>query len=89
MQGERKDRYHQYYQGNFCLTIDKEWCKGCAICVKSCPVQILFLDVDTKVGMKDINRCIFCGLCELRCPDFAIFIRKKRILKVPGEDQRV
>ncbi|MFR9070935.1 MAG: 4Fe-4S binding protein [Paraclostridium sp.] len=28
------------------------------------------------IGVEDIEKCILCGLCELRCPDYAIYISR-------------
>ena len=55
---------------------DKEWCKGCGICVHFCPKQVLELDRDGKVDVVRPKACIACELCELRCPDLAIQIFK-------------
>jgi len=55
------------------LVINKEWCKGCGICVAFCPKDTLEI-VDGKVQLKENDTCIMCGLCELRCPDFAIYV---------------
>jgi 2-oxoglutarate ferredoxin oxidoreductase subunit delta len=65
-----------YEQSGYRLIINRAWCKGCELCVKSCPRQILYLDEEAKVGVSDIDKCIFCRLCELRCPDFAIRVEK-------------
>jgi len=67
----------RFYQGDFYLATERTFCKGCALCVNSCPTGILYLDGKSKISVKDINKCIFCGLCEARCPDFAIWIVKK------------
>ena len=32
--------------------------------------------VDDKVHMKEGADCILCGKCELRCPDYAIYIEE-------------
>ena len=58
------------------LSIKKEWCKGCGICVAFCPKNVLDLD-EGKINIKDIDACIKCGQCELRCPDYAIFLGGK------------
>lgn len=58
------------------LFIDKDWCKGCGICVAFCPKHVLDLE-DGKVIIKDLEACIQCGQCELRCPDFAIYLGGK------------
>lgn len=55
------------------LTINKEWCKGCGICVAFCPKQVLTLEKG-KAVVVDIDNCIGCGACELRCPDCAIYL---------------
>ena len=59
------------------LQINKRYCKGCGICVAFCPKQVLELDEVGKVYAKQPEACISCGQCELRCPDFAIFVHKE------------
>ncbi|MBN2899331.1 MAG: 4Fe-4S binding protein [Clostridia bacterium] len=59
------------------IKIKKEWCKGCGICVTFCPKQVLGYDDEGKVAMLDSENCIKCGQCEMRCPDFAIFLGGK------------
>ncbi|MGF7057051.1 4Fe-4S binding protein [Brassicibacter mesophilus] len=58
------------------LTLNVEWCKGCGICVEFCPKKVLELK-DGKVKIRDIDSCIKCGQCELRCPDYAIYLGGK------------
>lgn len=55
------------------LRIETAWCKGCGYCVEFCPKNVLEL-VNEKVHIKDIDGCTKCGLCELRCPDYAIYL---------------
>lgn len=57
------------------LVIQKSWCKKCGICVEFCPKNILDLD-EEGVYVKSKEECILCGLCELRCPDYAIYVEK-------------
>ena len=52
--------------------IDREWCKGCGICVAFCPKQVLELDDKDKAVAVRSEKCIACKMCELRCPDLAI-----------------
>ena len=55
------------------LKIKTDWCKGCGICVEFCPKNVLGLK-NGKIVINNIEACIKCGLCELRCPDFAIYL---------------
>jgi 2-oxoglutarate ferredoxin oxidoreductase subunit delta len=54
--------------------INRDWCKGCGICVELCPKKVLELDDEDKVRAVRPLDCICCRLCELRCPDLAIEI---------------
>jgi len=58
------------------LNVEKELCKGCGICVAFCPKDVLAIK-DEKVVIKDLDSCIQCGQCELRCPDYAIYLGGK------------
>ncbi len=60
------------------LHIVPELCKGCEICIEFCPVKALSLDKKRLIATaSDMEKCIACGMCEMRCPDFAIYIQKK------------
>jgi 2-oxoglutarate ferredoxin oxidoreductase subunit delta len=54
------------------LAINREWCKGCGICVAFCPKKVLELDSKDEVTTVRPEDCICCGLWEIRCPDLAI-----------------
>ena len=54
------------------VQINRDWCKGCGICVAFCPKDVLELDEHEKAVVKRLEDCNACGLCELRCPDMAI-----------------
>ena len=58
------------------LNINPAWCKGCGICVAFCPMKVLTVEND-KVKVVDIDKCTQCGMCELRCPDYAIYLGRK------------
>jgi len=65
------------------ISIDKEKCKGCQLCVFFCPSKNLILSDDlNKKGIKsakvkDVSICSGCGLCFLVCPDCCIEIYEK------------
>ena len=55
------------------LEIEDKWCKGCGICAAFCPKQVREVKKE-KVRIANAEACIFCGQCELRCPDYAIYL---------------
>ena len=63
------------------IVINREWCKGCGICVHFCPTKVLELDFGEKSVAVRPEDCICCKMCELRCPDLAI-----EVLTYEGED---
>ncbi|NWG03987.1 MAG: 4Fe-4S binding protein [Syntrophaceae bacterium] len=72
------------------IDIFKAWCKACGICVAFCPTGVLAIDEGGYPYVKEIEKCINCGWCEIRCPDFAITVEKRRkgekILEEKGEE---
>lgn len=57
------------------IDINREWCKGCGICIELCLKQVLQLDRFEKASVVRAEDCICCELCELRCPDLAIKLK--------------
>jgi 2-oxoglutarate ferredoxin oxidoreductase subunit delta len=53
------------------IEIIEKYCKGCHICVEFCPTKVLEMQ-GFVVAVKNLEACIKCMQCELRCPDFAI-----------------
>jgi len=61
------------------VRIIRERCKGCGFCVEYCPKGVLVLSAEfNRKGyhppevVKE-GECVNCNLCEMICPDFAIF----------------
>ena len=60
------------------IKVEREWCKGCGVCIEKCPTQCLVFSKEfNKKGyfppeITDEKLCNNCRLCELICPDFAI-----------------
>ena len=58
--------------------INRERCKGCELCVITCPEQILTMADDSNdKGLPfavcfDVERCTGCTLCAIICPESAI-----------------
>jgi 2-oxoglutarate ferredoxin oxidoreductase subunit delta len=59
------------------IELYKAWCKACGLCAGFCPTGALARDEAGYPYVKNIDKCINCGLCEIRCPDFAITVSKK------------
>lgn len=63
--------------------IIKDRCKGCGFCVEFCPRGVLEMSEEFNVKgyhppyVKDGDTCVHCQLCEMLCPEFAIFVTAK------------
>jgi 2-oxoglutarate ferredoxin oxidoreductase subunit delta len=57
------------------VEVNRDFCKGCGICVAFCPKEVLELDDHEKAVVKHLEKCNACTLCELRCPDMAIEVK--------------
>ena len=55
------------------VVIDIEKCKGCVLCVKVCPVNVLYMSEDyNQRGYRYPllkEGCTGCELCAIICPD--------------------
>ena len=62
------------------LYIDEEICKGCGLCVYYCARGVF--EMTSKLNKKGFafagaahpEKCTACKLCEINCPDLAIFV---------------
>ncbi|HEX9016565.1 MAG TPA: 4Fe-4S binding protein [Chloroflexota bacterium] len=65
------------------ITVDKAFCKGCNLCIESCPRDVLA--VSSQRGANGFlvpeavrpEACTDCKMCELVCPDLAIYVNGK------------
>ncbi|MCQ2977801.1 MAG: ferredoxin family protein [archaeon] len=65
------------------IIVDSNLCKGCDICIITCPKDVYAKS--EKVNKKNVyvpyasneDNCTYCGLCELSCPDQAIYVEKE------------
>ena len=65
------------------MTVNRDICKGCGLCVEVCPKKIVFLDKSVLNGtgyhpatVTDMESCIGCAMCATMCPDCAITVEK-------------
>jgi NAD-dependent dihydropyrimidine dehydrogenase PreA subunit len=61
------------FRGN--LVLDTERCGGCRNCMRVCPIDCFWIEVERTAGKQrvsrfdvDILRCMYCGLCVMNCP---------------------
>jgi len=73
---ERSRKNFQHLKDVSTLKYDPEKCKGCSICLKVCPRQVLsWADGEKKkVAVTDSDSCIECGACMLNCPFGALSV---------------
>jgi len=64
------------------ITINKEKCKGCFLCVNFCPKGLLIKAKGLNkrdfnyVEFKDKDNCLGCSICAIVCPDCCIEVYK-------------
>jgi 2-oxoglutarate ferredoxin oxidoreductase subunit delta len=65
------------------VVFNEERCKGCGLCVLSCPKKDIF--ISQKINnqgfnvacLKEDNKCTGCALCAEMCPDVVIEVWKE------------
>ena len=61
-----------------------ERCKGCQICIRLCPRNVLQVSEQNNAKGSRIpeiapgkeDACTMCGFCAMVCPEFAIYTEK-------------
>ena len=67
------------------IVVDVEKCKGCGVCVPSCPFDVLDLadQVNGKgfhyAYMANEEACTGCSNCALVCPDAVITVYRTKV----------
>ncbi len=80
-------------RGDVIIIADR--CKGCAFCVEYCPCDVLVMSEEfNRKGYhppRSVKQgeCVNCNLCEMICPDFAIFSVARPGAPPPEEKQEV
>jgi 2-oxoglutarate ferredoxin oxidoreductase subunit delta len=65
------------------ITIDRELCKGCQVCIEFCPRKVI--SIDTRVNAAGYlpatpshnEECTGCSACAVVCPDVAIEVYRE------------
>ncbi|MTI67026.1 MAG: 4Fe-4S dicluster domain-containing protein [Firmicutes bacterium] len=53
------------------ITMDKDKCIGCKMCIKVCPHGVFSIS-EGKAFINYKDKCIECGACSKNCPKEAI-----------------
>ena len=66
------------------IVVDTERCKGCGVCIVTCPTQVIALnrEVNSKgynyCYMENPDACIGCANCAMVCPDSCITVYRQK-----------
>lgn len=67
------------------IVVDKEACKGCNLCVVSCPHEVLGLHKEVNGKgyhysyMENPDACVGCSNCAVVCPDTCITVYRVKV----------
>jgi 2-oxoglutarate ferredoxin oxidoreductase subunit delta len=73
------------------IEVNDAYCKGCEICVSTCPQDVMRLDMDrlTPKGYHPAklvaDGCTGCAICAIVCPEAAITVFRE----VPARRSRL
>ena len=60
------------------ISISREFCKGCEICISFCPQKVISLSTELNSNgyltavFRDGDECTGCAVCATVCPEAAI-----------------
>jgi NAD-dependent dihydropyrimidine dehydrogenase PreA subunit len=58
------------------VVVDESRCiTGCHICIDSCPVDCLAVNLATRKAHMKFDECWYCLACEIDCPKDAITVK--------------
>jgi len=64
-------------------------CKGCGLCVKVCPTNVLELSTDHAPLIARQEDCQTCFMCELYCKEDAIYVAPEYDRAVVVDEQQL
>ena len=59
------------------IVVDKERCKGCGVCVASCPAEVNSKGYPIS-RMVNPDACTGCASCAVICPDSVITVYRQK-----------
>ena len=69
------------------ISIDREYCKGCYLCISVCPNNIIsiseslnqqgYYPAEMKENTNSDKKCVACARCAIICPDIAIEVYRE------------
>ena len=66
------------------IIVDRERCKGCEVCLASCPFDVLRLATEVNsrgynyAEMAEPDKCTGCASCSIICPDSCITVYRQK-----------
>jgi NAD-dependent dihydropyrimidine dehydrogenase PreA subunit len=63
----------RYLKNVVSLTLNKDKCIGCGMCIEVCP-HAVFRIKGKKAEIVDKDSCMECGACTMNCPGNAIHV---------------
>lgn len=67
------------------IVVDIEKCKGCEICVVSCPTHVISMSAEVNgkgyhfAYLNDADGCTGCTNCGVVCPDGVITVYRVKV----------
>ena len=79
------------------LEVDLQSCIGCLLCMKACPLNCIYIEVDRDPELGrvmtqfdiDEAKCMYCGLCTEACPTQTLKHTKEFELSTDDPDEMV
>ena len=66
------------------ISISKNRCVGCGICISNCPSDAL--SVEEGIAVVNQGKCTTCGICVKNCPQDAILDIRETVVFAIGTD---
>ena len=65
---------HSLYRESGRITVNREACTKCGVCVRACPADVLKIENGVQASYDGFLGCIACGHCMMVCPENAITV---------------